>query len=264
MSNDDIAKEREFIANLSGDTGRDLAAWMAAIDTSQHSERNDIIDWLRSQGFTFSKASWLERIHHNDGRPIYIEDDDLVAPPPGKPNQTRQSTKVPANRGALTPTNAGAQTTTGAENTTTQETEHRHQHDTLTPSQLAPPDQGALETTLNQAKAYRPLAQYLVQEIKSALPSVTFHPTNFAITFANPNPFAVLDITAKGLRFALALDTVEDDSPLKMAKFPNPAIRVSAQISQELTHLTRLTDARQINDPLISLIIRSSEKVNDV
>ncbi len=80
-------KEREFVAGLAEDTGRDLAGWMTAIAESGHTERNDIIDWLRHQGFQFAWASWLERIHHNGGRLIYA--DTL-------PDETR-----PANRAAV-------------------------------------------------------------------------------------------------------------------------------------------------------------------
>ena len=71
MSADYAEKEREFLACLEADTGRDLEAWMAAIETQGLTERNEIIDWLREQGFLFSKASWLERIHNNSGKPIY-------------------------------------------------------------------------------------------------------------------------------------------------------------------------------------------------
>jgi hypothetical protein len=71
MTADYAEKEREFLASLEADTGRNLEAWMAAIETQGLTERNAIIDWLRGQGFLFSKASWLERIHHNSGKPIY-------------------------------------------------------------------------------------------------------------------------------------------------------------------------------------------------
>ncbi|MFX8230931.1 hypothetical protein ABTL16_19260, partial [Acinetobacter baumannii] len=65
------AKERAFIEALKADTGRDLGSWMAAIRASGYTGRNDVIDWLRQQGFTFAHASWLERIHHNGGKLIY-------------------------------------------------------------------------------------------------------------------------------------------------------------------------------------------------
>ena len=73
MSTDYAEKERDFIASLNEDTGRDLDGWMAAISESGFSERNAIIDWLRHQGSQFARASWLERIHHNGGRLIYAD-----------------------------------------------------------------------------------------------------------------------------------------------------------------------------------------------
>ncbi len=72
MTTDYAEMEREFLSSLEADTGRDLAAWMSAIREQNLAHRNDIIDWLRHQGFMFAWASWLERIHHNGGRPIYL------------------------------------------------------------------------------------------------------------------------------------------------------------------------------------------------
>ncbi len=80
MSTDYAEKERNFIAGLAEDTGRDLAAWMTAISGSGFNERNAIIDWLRHQGFQFANASWLERIHHNGGRLIYADDVEHAVP----------------------------------------------------------------------------------------------------------------------------------------------------------------------------------------
>lgn len=71
-------KEREFLVGLKADTGRDLAEWMALISGQNLPHRNDVIDWLRRQGFMFSRASWLERIHHNGGLPIYLEPEALA------------------------------------------------------------------------------------------------------------------------------------------------------------------------------------------
>lgn len=71
-------KEREFLVSLKADTGRDLAEWMTLISGQNLPHRNDVIDWLRRQGFMFSRASWLERIHHNGGLPIYLEPEALA------------------------------------------------------------------------------------------------------------------------------------------------------------------------------------------
>lgn len=73
MSTDWREKEREFLSGLKPDTGRDLGEWMRVIAAQNLPHRNDIIDWLRQQGFTFARASWLERIHHNAGQPIYLD-----------------------------------------------------------------------------------------------------------------------------------------------------------------------------------------------
>lgn len=87
MATDYAKMERAFVAQLKEDTGLDLEGWMQAIDSTTLHERNAIIDWLRMKGFTFSRASWLERIHHNGGQLIYAEemkqsDKELSAPEP--------------------------------------------------------------------------------------------------------------------------------------------------------------------------------------
>ncbi len=89
--------EGNFVASLKEDTGRDLDGWMIAIRHSGHSDRNEIIDWLRHQGFQFSWASWLERIHHNGGRLVYGDDVGNVPPlaRPRPPEATRQLDRRP-------------------------------------------------------------------------------------------------------------------------------------------------------------------------
>lgn len=78
MSTDWREKERQFLTSLKADTGRDLGEWMRVIAAQNLPHRNDIIDWLRQQGFAFARASWLERIHHNQGRPIYLDAAELA------------------------------------------------------------------------------------------------------------------------------------------------------------------------------------------
>ena len=72
MAHDEAEEERAFLADLVPRTGRDLAAWMQAISEQGFSDKNEAIDWLRAQGFPFARASWLERIHSNGGKPIYL------------------------------------------------------------------------------------------------------------------------------------------------------------------------------------------------
>ena len=72
MAKDEREEEREFLSGLKARTGRDLGEWMAAIAAQGFTDKNEIIDWLREQGLPFARASWLERIHRNGGKPIYL------------------------------------------------------------------------------------------------------------------------------------------------------------------------------------------------
>lgn len=85
MATDYAEMERAFVAQLKDDTGLDLDGWMNAIEASNLTERNAIIDWLRLQGFTFAKASWLERIYHNGGQLVYA-DNQAMPPNPEPPS----------------------------------------------------------------------------------------------------------------------------------------------------------------------------------
>ena len=71
MAKDEREEEREFLSGLKARTGRDLGEWMAAIAAQGSADKNEIIDWLREQSLPFARASWLERIHRNGGKPIY-------------------------------------------------------------------------------------------------------------------------------------------------------------------------------------------------
>src|SRR5262245_34835186 len=91
MARDEEEEEREFLADLEGRTGRDLAQWMAAITEQHFTDKNETIDWLRAQGLPFARASWLERIHSNGGRPIYLHQ----TPPAGPGSETQQKPPKP-------------------------------------------------------------------------------------------------------------------------------------------------------------------------
>ena len=82
MAGDEQEEEREFLAELKARSGQDLAQWMAAIAAQGFADKNETIDWLRAQGFAFARASWLERIHSNGGRPIYMDQPPKPAPEP--------------------------------------------------------------------------------------------------------------------------------------------------------------------------------------
>lgn len=261
MSTDWVEKEREFLSSLEADTGRDLAEWMAAIRAQDLPHRNDIIDWLRQQGFPFARASWLERIHNNGGRPIYLEPDWKErttasrtvpqAPParvatPAKPIAAAATPPPPADtqpdraRASSAPalTLAPAQAPAGAPSP---------------PAAAVPPAAGAtgaMEALLAKAKAYRPLAQYVLREIQIVLPEVEIAPRHGYVSIAAGHEFAVLAISSKELRLGLTLGEEVLAPGLEPARFP-PTM---AQAAQRMSHMVVLTDARQVDDRLLALV----------
>lgn len=231
MSTDYREKEREFLDSLKEDTGRDVREWMAFISAQNLPHRNDIIDWLRQQGFMFSKASWLERVHNNGGKPIYS---DAVMPRRAMPK--RNSTSVPAQPAELPSEPAAAPPQVVA-----------------APPQETQPD--ALETLLASAKAYRPLAQHILREIAKILPDAVPTACNTYVSLTNTGrEFAVLVMGARELRLGLALEGSPFEPPLQTAKFPNPAVRVAPAI----THMAVLNDVRQIDGVLKDWIFKSA------
>lgn len=71
--------EKEFMDGLKGKTGKDLAAWMKAIDAFGGKKRNEVVTWLKSDhGFGHMNASLLAGIHANGGKPVYQSTDDLL------------------------------------------------------------------------------------------------------------------------------------------------------------------------------------------
>ena len=92
MTQNEREEERAFLAELRARTGRDLRGWMEAITAGGFADKNETIDWLRAQGFPFARASWLERIHSNGGKPIYqdsVEREGAAKPARAKPPPTR-------------------------------------------------------------------------------------------------------------------------------------------------------------------------------
>lgn len=236
MATDFSEKEREFIDSLEADTGRSLAVWMSAIAGQNLAHRNDIIDWLRRQGFLFSKASWLERIHHNGGRPIYSGTSspqpnavsipldptaDLLPPPPSAAPALGIVTPQP--RLMIVPAAA--------------------------PSAVPSPA-ADLDALLSHAKAYKPLAQYILREIATAIPAATFSAREGYVAIALAREFAILTMSPRELRLGLALGSQPALDPLIKARFPKPLPPVPAAITQMVV----LTDARQVTDALLTAI----------
>ena len=242
MSRDYTELERELIDDLKPRTGKDLAEWMTAIDAAQLADRNAIIDWLRPQGFSFSNASWIERIHHNGGRPIYLDRE-----PPRRAERRKPRSEDAPSPPAPTPAPAVSV-----------------QPPPPPPPRVAQPppaavpatgdDPDGLEALLAAGKAYRPLAQMLIAEIQRALPGVTVAPRGGLISFLRPNELAALSVTAKELRLGLSLDDRPFTAPLIQAKLSGAAPSIS--------HMIVLSDARQVDGSLRALVLAADAHAN--
>jgi hypothetical protein len=238
MTTDYGEKERAFIDGLKESTGRDLGEWLASISAKDLPHRNDIIDWLRQQGFTFSKASWLERIHHNGGRLIYA-DVPQQAPPRRRVAAPRDTvaTSAPPSEAPAAPVAAP-----------------------IAQASVPPPaaaDPANLDTLLAKAKAYRPLAQHLLAQIKTVRPAARFEAREGYVAIADPAEFARVGIGPKELRLHLALGDAGFDEVLKKG-VPGGGLGKS----EALSHMLVLEDARQIDRRLLELVARAAATVN--
>ena len=232
MATDYGEKERAFIDGLKENSGHDLDEWMAAITEQNLPHRNDIIDWLRQQGFMFSKASWLERIHHNGGRPIYA---DNTAAMPAAPRQRRDASVIAKPPSAPKP-----------------------EPDPVASASVEARPNNDLDALLAKAKAYRPLAHFLIEQIKAVRPAARFEPRGTFIAIGDTENFAALGIGAKQLRLHLELG---DHPPDEIVKKGVPGGGLGK--ADALSHMVVLTDARQVDAYLLDLIKRAAKKVND-
>lgn len=241
MSIDYGEKERQFLDTLKADTGRALDEWMAAIDAEALTHRNDIIDWLRRQGFMFSKASWLERIHNNGGRPIYTGAGSVrpqarprsAAPPRPRPAAATVDPTPPAP--APTPPPASPSPPPA------------------TPASAPDADPAAMDALLARAKAYRPLMTYVIAEIRKKMPAVVALPRDGYLVFRHLDAdFALLAVSPKELRLGLAVKGAPPGVPFEPARLP--ALRGAPP----MTHMAVLTDARQITPALLAAIVQAA------
>jgi hypothetical protein len=232
MTAKESEEEREFLERLQARSGRSLAEWMAAITLERFADKNAAIDWLRGQGFAFQRASWLERIHANGGKPIFGEM-PAKAPPVRAVAEPLAPSPAPAQREAEPIQPAARQPT----------------------SQTLPADAAAaLEKLIAGAKGYRPLYQMLETAIRSAVPEVALTPRAGYISLGAPAEFAAVTLHPSEVRLGLDLGDRPFDTLLQKSKLkgPGPAI----------THMAVLTDARQINGELLSLIKGAHERIN--
>jgi Domain of unknown function (DUF5655) len=190
MARDERDEEQEFLAELAARTGRSLGDWMAAITAQGFADKNETIDWLRREGFPFARASWLERIHSNGGRPIY----EHAAP--RKPEaETPVAPAKPARK-------VEAQKPLGA-------------------------DEAALyEKLLASAKGYRPLYLLLEAEMRKAFPGLLILPRTSYLSIGAPKEFAAVTLHSAEVRLGLDLGDRAFDPHVQKAKLkgPGPAI----------------------------------------
>lgn len=211
-------KEREFLNALEADTGRSLAQWMDAIRAEGLTERNDIIDWLRRQGFRFSRASWLERVHHNGGKPIYADrpagEGTAVRrtprPTPAEPRHAGPARTAspgvlgsnplptPAPPKPAMPPPAAPETPRPAADA------YASTASSVTPQAFSDPLTPEITALTAKAKAYRPLADFLLREIAKTVPSTTFTVRGAQIAMATARGFATLAVSARELKLSIA------------------------------------------------------------
>lgn len=242
MSTDYGEKERAFLESLKEDTGRDLAEWMALISAQNLLHRNDIIDWLRQQGFMFSKASWIERIHHNGGRPIY--GGAAASPRARAPRPPAPAPAHVAEIASLAPREDGSG-------------EPRHAPASLPPAPDGDPSPAsALEDLLAKAKAYRPLANFLLSEVRRCVPGVRITPEGTHALMTRAHAFGALLVSPRELRLGLDLGSRAFGGEPKLARFGPP----TARIPPAITHMIVLTDARQVTPALIALVEEAASR----
>ncbi len=229
MTRNFVELERELLADLERRTSRSLAEWMAAIDAAGLDGKNAVIDWLRPQGFTFANASWLERIHNNGGRPIYL--DQPIGPPRFQQQQERSRPQPqPAQAAPRQPVPAPPRPI---------------------PAPSAP---DAVRELLARGKAFRPLAEHLLRELERTLPGVVISVDGELVVLARPRVLAALMTTPRELRLALDLGERPFDATVVKARMPGAAAR--------LGHMLVLNDARQVAPPLLELVRHADLRAN--
>lgn len=218
MSTDFSIRERAFVSQLETETGRDLDGWMAAIGEAGLSHRNEIIDWLRTKGFTFARASWMERIHHNGGRLIYADAAQRTPAEPAKRKpKVAAAPRVTANQEAAI--------------------------------KAAVKADGEIDNLLAAAKAYRPLAQVLLRDILAAAPGADARAAGQVIVLSHVKPFAAVMPGPKDVRLMLAAA----GRPLTVG-WQKSKWQAGVDSLSSLTHMLVLTDVRQLTPELRTFI----------
>jgi Domain of unknown function (DUF5655)/Domain of unknown function (DUF4287) len=254
MSNDERPderqEEREFLEGLKARTGRDLAEWMAAIAARGFSDKNEIIDWLRAEGLPFARASWLERIHRNGGKPIHA-----TAPPATAAGAPPRHEEWPAKAETPAPQPKAAPEVKDVKNAKAVKTAKAPEAPIKGKPVPPPADAVAeLEKLVSAAKGYRPLYHMLEAQIRQAIPDVVIAPQSRYVSLGAPNEFAAVTLHPTEIRLGLALGDRLFDTLVQKAKLRGPGAAI--------THMVLLTDARQVNDELLALVRAANHRVN--
>src|SRR5262245_54333198 len=123
----------------------------------------------------------------------------------------------------------------------------------------APPAPSAGEAALLAkliagAKGYRPLYLLLEAELKAWVPGLIVQPAPTHIGLRAPHEFAAVGLQASELRLGLALGDRPFDTRVQRAKLKG--------VGSQITHMLVLTDARQVNADLMSLVCAANARVN--
>jgi hypothetical protein len=227
-------EESEFLEGLKARTGRDLGEWMAAIASQGFSDKNEIIDWLRAQGLPFARASWLERIHRNGGRPIH------AGAMPAAPAPDARAGALAIETRAAPPPQAGERPPAAA-------SDRQQKNDVVAAA-------AELEKLLAAAKGYRPLYHHLEVEIHRAVEGVTFAARGRYVAIGAPHEFAAVTLHPTEIRLGLDLGDRPFDAQVQKAKLRGPG--------PTMTHMVVLTDARQVDARLLALIEAAWRRAN--
>lgn len=204
---------------------------MLAISDTQLRGRNEIIDWLRHRGFSFARASWLERIHHNGGQLIYASGAKQDNKPPDQ--------ELVADLATL------ADLASIAAPALAVSSDHP----------LPAIGQSAVASLLAGAKGLRPLAEMILGELRRRNPGVIVAPAPPFVELSAPKPFAVLLPDPKVLKI-YADFAANSAAPVKMAEaayrkglVPYPAV-------------IEVNDARRVDDALIVTLLAANARTN--
>ncbi len=263
MATDYAEKERAFIEALQDDTGKDLAGWMVVISQAKLDNRNDIIDWLRHQGFQFAKASWLERIHHNGGRLIYADDTTFV----GAVAETAvgdaadqllniSNTDVSNCITPIAISTSAPPPVSKVQIIDLATRKHVAQQAAYATARLTPATFDlAVADILTHAKGLRPLAELVLSEVLRTIPHAIITARAPLVVVSAPKPVLALWPQAKKLRVYADLDAASGGDRVKVAdtvlKAPPPFAR-----------MITLDDARSVDRQLAALIASACARAN--